>query len=245
VTVATLGGIAAAAAAAACFDGGLALQAMDARREPRSAGLRPRLLLQLAQRRHWLAATGLALAGWPFHLLALGLAPLSLVQPTLALGLVLLLYLGHRILGERVGRAEVAAVAGVVGAVAVLAWAAPAETSHHAGTVRVAAGLGPLALIALLPAQRTQDVLLLDMTDTQRPVALSPLDASMGFTRDQAVANLMASFERIWHDFWGPRMAYFLRNVCLLLYTLNERLVQEGRADEQFTLLDINPLLQY
>ena len=29
------------------------------------------------------------------------------------------------------------------------------------------------------------------------------------------------------------------------LYTLNERLVQEGRADEQFTLLDINPLLQY
>lgn len=102
-----------------------------------------------------------------------------------------------------------------------------------------------LALIALLPAQRAQDVLLLDMTDTQHPVALSPLDASMGFTRDQAVANLMSSFERIWHDFWGPRMAYFLRNVCLLLYTLNERLVQEGRAEEQFTLLDINPLLQY
>ncbi len=102
-----------------------------------------------------------------------------------------------------------------------------------------------LTLIALLPAHRAQEVLLLDMTDTQRPVALSPLDASMGFTRDQAVANLMSSFERIWHDFWGPRMAYFLRNVCLLLYTLNERLVQEGRADEQFTLLDINPLLQY
>jgi hypothetical protein len=102
-----------------------------------------------------------------------------------------------------------------------------------------------LSLVALLPAQRAQEVLLLDLTDTQRPVALSPLDASMGFTRDQAVANLMSSFERIWHDFWGPRMAYFLRNVCLLLYTLNERLVQEGRADEQFTLLDINPLLQY
>jgi hypothetical protein len=101
-----------------------------------------------------------------------------------------------------------------------------------------------LALIALLP-HRAQDVLLLDLTDTQRPVALNPLDASMGFTRDQAVANLMASFERIWHDFWGPRMAYFLRNVCLLLYTLNERLVQQGRAEEQFTLLDINPLLQY
>lgn len=39
--------------------------------------------------------------------------------------------------------------------------------------------------------------------------------------------------------------SYFLRNVCLLLYTLNERLVQQGYAEEQFTLLDINPLLQY
>jgi hypothetical protein len=102
-----------------------------------------------------------------------------------------------------------------------------------------------LALIALLPSHRVQDVLLLDMTDDQFPVAVNPLDASMGFSRDQAVANLMSSFERIWSDFWGPRMAYFLRNVCLLLYTLNERLVQAGRADEQFTLLDINPLLQY
>jgi hypothetical protein len=102
-----------------------------------------------------------------------------------------------------------------------------------------------LALVALLPPHRAKDVSLLDMTDSQHPVAINPLDASMGFTRDQAVANLMSSFARIWHDYWGPRMAYFLRNVCLLLYTLNERLVQQGRADEQFTLLDINPLLQY
>src|SRR5439155_9441577 len=117
MSVAALGGVAAAAAAAACFDGGLALQAMDARREPHVPGLSPRLLLRLARRRHWLAATALVFSGWPFHLLALGLAPLSLVQPTLALGLVLLLYLGHRLLGEKVGRAEIAAVGGVVVAV--------------------------------------------------------------------------------------------------------------------------------
>lgn len=151
MTIGTLGGIVAAAAAAACFDGGLAVQAMDARREPHEHGLRPALLLRLARRRRWVAATALAFTGWPLHLLALGLAPLSLVQPTLALGLVLLLYLGHRMLGERVGASEIAAVAGVVGAVAVLAWAAPAETSHHAGAVRVAAGIVPLATIALLP----------------------------------------------------------------------------------------------
>src|SRR4051794_37267586 len=131
MSLAALGGIAAAAVAAACFDAGLALQALDARELPKEHGLRPRLLARLVRRKRWVAGTGLAFGGWPFHLLALGLAPLSLVQPTLALGLVLLLYLGHRVLGERVGRTEMLAVAGVGGAVAGLAWAAPPETRPH------------------------------------------------------------------------------------------------------------------
>src|SRR4051794_28752817 len=129
MSLATLGGIAAAAVAAACFDAGLALQALDARELPKEHGLRPRLLARIVRRRRWLAGTGLAFGGWPFHLLALGLAPLSLVQPTLALGLVLLLYLGHRVLGERVGMAEIAAVAGVVGAVAGVPWAGAPRAS--------------------------------------------------------------------------------------------------------------------
>src|SRR4051794_9354089 len=131
MSAAALGGVASAAVAAACFDGGLAVQAPDAREVPREHSLHPSLLGRLVRRRRWLAATALAFAGWPFHLLALGLAPLSLVQPTLALGLVLLLYLGHRVLGERVGRTEMLAVAGVGGAVAGLAWAAPPETRPH------------------------------------------------------------------------------------------------------------------
>jgi hypothetical protein len=100
-------------------------------------------------------------------------------------------------------------------------------------------------ILKVIPPERAQDVLLFDMTDTQFPVAINPLDASMGFTRDQAVSNLMSSFQKIWSEYWGPRMAYFLNAVCLLLYTLNERLVQQNRAEEQYTLLDINPLLQY
>jgi len=100
-------------------------------------------------------------------------------------------------------------------------------------------------ILKVIPPERAQDVLLFDMTDTQFPVAINPLDASMGFTRDQAVSNLMSSFQKIWSEYWGPRMSYFLNSVCLLLYTLNERLVQQNRAEEQYTLLDINPLLQY
>lgn len=151
MSLALVGGIASAVVAAAAFDGGLALQALDAREVPHEHGLRPTLIGRLLRRGRWLAGTGLAFGGWPFHLLALALAPLSLVQPTLALGLVLLLYLGHRLLGERVGRTEMLAVGGVIGSVAVLAWAAPAETTEHADVARLALGLGPLGIIGLLP----------------------------------------------------------------------------------------------
>jgi len=100
-------------------------------------------------------------------------------------------------------------------------------------------------LLLLVPPDRINEVLLFDLTATAFPVALNPLDASMGFSRDQAIANLIASCKQVWADYWGPRMEYFLRNVFLLLSTLNERLVREGKADEQYTLLDVNPILQY
>ena len=97
-------------------------------------------------------------------------------------------------------------------------------------------------LLLLIPSHRAKDVVLLDLTDTEYIVALNPLDASMGFTRDQAVANLMSSFERVWSDFWGPRMAYFLKYVCLLLYTLNQKKVSNGQASTQYTQKTFLPI---
>jgi hypothetical protein len=184
MSLATLGGIAAAAAAAACFDGGLAMQALDARDVPHEHGLRPSLLGRLLRRRRWVAGTALAFGGWPFHLVALALAPLSLVQPTLALGLVLLLYLGHRHLNEKVGRAEIVAVAGVVAAVGVLAWAAPPETSHHAGAARIALGLGPLGMVALLP-------LALARLGSSPPSALLPFASGAAYAFTGVTSKLL------------------------------------------------------
>jgi drug/metabolite transporter (DMT)-like permease len=184
MSAAALGGVVSAAVAAACFDAGLAVQALDARRQPREHGLRPALLARLVRRRRWLAGTALAFAGWPFHLLALALAPLSLVQPTLALGLVLLLYLGHRLLGERIGRAEVLAVGGVVVAVAVLAWAAPAESTHHATAARIAAGMVPLGLLALIP-------LALPRLGARPPSALLPFACGAAYAFTGVTSKLL------------------------------------------------------
>src|SRR5439155_15215932 len=82
---------------------------------------------------------------------ALSRIPLTLVQPTLAVGLVLLLVFAYRILGERVSRRDVAAVIAIVAGVSGIAWAAPERTATHAGPVALGAVLCALGSVALLP----------------------------------------------------------------------------------------------
>ena len=100
----------AAGCAAACYEVGYALQARASRRAPVKIELRPGLLASLARQRLWVGGVSLAVLGWPLQLLALRYAPLTVVQPTLALGLVLLLALAARYLGEPVRARHVLAV---------------------------------------------------------------------------------------------------------------------------------------
>jgi hypothetical protein len=144
------GGVALAAAAAACFDGAVALQAVEARAVG-DRGVGAGLLRSLARRPRWLAATGLAIAGWPLQVAALSVAPLTVVQPALALGLVVLLLLGHRVLGEPVRGRDLAAVAALAAGLALLAAFAPRAGHVHAGPVATALVLGGLGLIAFVP----------------------------------------------------------------------------------------------
>ncbi len=142
------GGIALGAAAACCFDGAIALQALEARAvEDRSMSL----IVRLVRRPRWLAATGLAIAGWPLQIAALALAPLTVVQPSLAVGLVLLLALGVRMLGEPARPRDLVAVGAIAAGLGLLAWAAPEQEHVHAGAATLAVVLGGLAVIALAP----------------------------------------------------------------------------------------------
>ena len=157
-------GFAVAVLAAACYDGGYALQALEARRAPHELALRPALFGYLLRRPLWVAATAISLVGWPLQIFALTLAPLTLVQPALALGLLLLLALGAVILHEPVGPREVAGVVTVIAAVALIAWAAPGDTGtvpRDAGLVVALSLLGLAALLPYLPPLRRQGVWLL------------------------------------------------------------------------------------
>jgi drug/metabolite transporter (DMT)-like permease len=140
-----------ALAAACCYETGYALQAIEARRAPADKALKPSLMTHLLTRPLWIGATGLSLLGWPLQIVALAHAPLTLVQPVLALGLVLLLVLGVRILGEHVGPREMAAVALIIASVGVFAWAAPRETSDVERGAGLVVALSILAAVTAAP----------------------------------------------------------------------------------------------
>ena len=144
-------GALAAAGAAACYETSYVLQALEARRVPVSEQVRVELLARLVRRRLYLAAIGIAALGWPLQLLALSLAPLTLVQPIIALGVVLLLVLASRTLHERIGPRELAGCAGVVAGVIGIALAAPEHTTSHGGPAALGLALGALGACVAAP----------------------------------------------------------------------------------------------
>jgi hypothetical protein len=144
-------GIAAAVGASTLYSLGVALQAMDAKQTPQREYLRLGLVRNLIKRGRWLFGTGLSLLGWPLQLLALSLAPLVVVQPAMAAGLVVLLLVSERMLGERAGRREHLAVSAIVVGVLGAALCAPPHTTSQTSDQTIAIVLGALGLASLLP----------------------------------------------------------------------------------------------
>jgi drug/metabolite transporter (DMT)-like permease len=144
-------GIAAAVGASLLYNTSIALQALQARRVPEEHGLRLSLIGKLVRNRRWLGATALGLLGWPLEIVALLLAPLTVVQPCLAAGLILLLWLGVTRLDESPGVREWVAVAAIVLGVAGVAWAAPERTTEHAGAAGITLALVLVAIPLLAP----------------------------------------------------------------------------------------------
>lgn len=143
--VSLLIGVVLAAGASTLYSLGIAVQALDARDAGAHHALRITLLAHLVTRARWLGGTAMTAAGWPLQILADSQAGLVVVQPTLALGLLVLLAVGERMLGESPGARELAAVAAIVAGVAGIAALAPGHDTRHvhgAALIAVLAGLG-------------------------------------------------------------------------------------------------------
>jgi drug/metabolite transporter (DMT)-like permease len=137
-------GIAAVLAASAAYNGGVVLQALDAREEPEACGLRLALLARLLRRRRWLLGTALSIFAFPLQVLAYANAPLSVVQPGLAVGLILVLFLGSRYMGEQVRGRHYAAVAAIAVGLTIIAAAGPSHRQPDRG------GVAQLTVMAVL-----------------------------------------------------------------------------------------------
>jgi hypothetical protein len=142
----------AAIAASTFYSLGIVYQAIDAKRTPASEHLRVALLWGLLKRARWLLGTALSILGWPLQVIALLLAPLVVVQPALAVGLVVLLFAAQRILGEHAGRYEHLAMAAIaIGVVVIGLCAPPRSTTHTSEKLTITIVLATLAAASLLP----------------------------------------------------------------------------------------------
>lgn len=100
-----------------------------------------------------------------------------------------------------------------------------------------------LDLLRFLPASRSADVVLLDLGDPDVCVGINPLDASAGQEREVIISTLITTFARIWENGWGPRMEASFRMALATLYEANLSLLEQDRAREQYTLLDVFAVL--
>ena len=139
-------GIALATGASTLYSLGIAVQALDARDTGVEHALRISLLTHLMTRARWLFGTGMTALGWPLQILALNYVGLVVVQPTLASGLLVLLLVGERMLGESPGRRELLAVGAIIAGVAGIAALAPGHNTRHVH------GVATIVVLALLGA---------------------------------------------------------------------------------------------
>ena len=109
-----------------------------------------RVIVSLMTSRAWLAGFALMLIGLACQTIALTFEPVSVVQPVLASGVVLVLVLSRLVLRERLHGGETWCVAAIVVSVVLLAMSATgAKDSHTASPGWVAAVMVPTAVAGL------------------------------------------------------------------------------------------------
>lgn len=107
------------------------LMALEARTSPDSETMRASLLMRLARRPRWLAAVGVMIFAGVLQITALALAPIAIVQPTLATSQLMLLAIARARRPDVVGLRELTGSLLVVGGIGAVVAAAPAHHSTY------------------------------------------------------------------------------------------------------------------
>ena len=120
----------------------------------------------------------------PFEVYAFATAPFVVVEPILACGLLVLLVIGSRLLGERPGPEVILGVVAIIVGTALIAWGAPPHNEQHRGPVAVVIVMALLVGVSLVPFA---------LRGTRFDTALVPnLGSACGFAATNVAAKLMA-----------------------------------------------------
>jgi drug/metabolite transporter (DMT)-like permease len=137
--------------ASVLFNVGVALQALEARATPRAEGLHVSLLARLLRRPRWVLGLLLGGLGVVFEVVAFANAPFVVVEPLLAAGLLVLLAIGVKQMGETPGPTTLVGVLAIIGGTALIAVGAPEHSELHRGPVTVVVVMAALVAVSLLP----------------------------------------------------------------------------------------------
>jgi len=81
-------------------------------------------------------------------------------------------------------------------------------------------------LLDYIPSFRLNDVAYLDPSDVSHPFHLNPLELKNPAHRELVASGIVSIFYKLYHNSWGPRLEYILRNCILtLLYVPNTTLL--------------------
>jgi drug/metabolite transporter (DMT)-like permease len=144
-------GALAAVTASSLFSVGLVLQAGEARTIPAGHALRLSLITQLVRHPRWVLGGVVILIGFGFHVAALSAAPLTVVQPALAAGLLVLMAVGLRSEHERAGVRELAGLAGIIVGLVALTFTTPSRATGDDDPQSIAIALAALGAAVLIP----------------------------------------------------------------------------------------------
>lgn len=184
--------------ASVLFNVGIALQALEAKHTPAEEGLRVSLLVRLLRRRRWVIGLLLGGLGVVFEVIAFANAPFVVIEPLLAAGLLVLLVIGVKDLGETPGPWTFAGVGAIIAGTALIAWGSPEHSEQHRGPVAVVFVMAAMVAFSLVPFA---------LRRTRFDTAMGAnLGSACGFAATNVATKLMA--DDIGGDHLGQAVAW-------------------------------------
>lgn len=92
-------------------------------------------------------------------------------------------------------------------------------------------------LLDYIPSFRVNDVIYLDPSDRERAFAINPLEVTEAHQKELVVSGIVAIFNKLYGNSWGPRLEYILRNTLMSVIDMPDAtlmMVPEMLANDSF-----------